>query len=65
MEEIKQLLQETEAQHEKTVVLYAQVNEQIDKFKLESKKITHALTLSKGQIEAYRKALEIIDQNKE
>jgi hypothetical protein len=64
-DQIKEVLRETEAQHEKTVVLYAQINEQINKFKSESEKITHALTVSKGQIEAYRKSLEIISQNKE
>ena len=64
-EEIKKTLQEAEVQHEKLIVLHAQTNEQLNKIKLENEKIVHLLTASKGQIEAYRKTLQIIEQYKE
>lgn len=61
-EELNKLLQETEAQHEKFVVLYAQINEQVIKLKSEKEKVIHMLTSSKGQIEAYKKTLEIVNK---
>ena len=64
-EELSKLLEEAEAQHKQLVVLHAQAGEQINKFKEENKKLIHLLTISKGQIEAYRKSLELINQHRE
>lgn len=59
---INKLLKETEAQHEKFVVLYAQITEQISKLQLEKEKVIHTLASSQGQMEAYKKTLEIVNK---
>lgn len=63
-EELNKLLKEAEVQHEKLVVLYAQTNEQINKLQLEKEKVVHLLSSTKGEIQSYKKALEIVDKEK-
>ena len=63
--ELKNMLQEAEAQHAKLVVLHVQMTEQLSKLTEDSKKLIHTLTVSNGEIQAYRKALEIINKHKE
>ena len=64
-EKFNNLLLQAEAQHEKLVVLHAQQNEQLTTLKAEKNKLIHLLTMSKGQITAYKKSLETINENKE
>lgn len=61
-EEFNKLLKEAEIQHEKLIILYAQVNEQISKIQLEKEKVMHLLSNSKGVIEGYRKVAEIMNK---
>ena len=63
--ELKNMLQEAEAQHAKLVVLHVQMTEQLSKLTEDSKKLIHTLTVSNGEIQAYRKTLEIINKHKE
>jgi hypothetical protein len=63
-QEFNKLLKEAEVQHEKLVVLYAQANEQIDKLQLEKEKIVHLLSTTRGEIQSYKKVLEIVDKEK-
>jgi len=63
--DLNNMLQEAEAQHTKLVVLHVQMTEQINKLTEENKKLIHTLTISTGEIQAYRKALEIINKHKE
>ena len=63
--ELKNMLQEAEAQHAKLVVLHVQMTEQHSKLTEDSKKLIHTLTVSNGEIQAYRKTLEIINKHKE
>jgi hypothetical protein len=63
--DLNKMLQDAEEQHTKLVVLHAQITEQINKFTEENKKLIHVLTLSKGEIQGYRKALDLINKCKE
>lgn len=63
-EELNKLLKEAEVQHEKLVVFYAQTNEQIDKLQLEKEKVVHLLSSTKGEIQSYKKVLEIASEEK-
>jgi hypothetical protein len=58
-EELNKLLNEAEVQHEKLVVLYAQANEQINKLQSEKEKVVQLLSATKGEIQSYKKVLEI------
>jgi hypothetical protein len=63
-EELNKLLNEAEVQHEKLVVLYAQANEQINKLQSEKEKVVQLLSATKGEIQSYKKVLEIASNEK-
>jgi hypothetical protein len=63
-EELNKLLNEAEVQHEKLVVLYAQANEQINKLQSEKEKVVQLLSVTKGEIQSYKKVLEIASNEK-
>lgn len=60
IEEFKKLLIEAEAHHDKLVVLHATKKEQVIALENEEKRLVYLLSAVKGQIDAYKKSLEIM-----